>query len=53
MEMYLYQCPICGFTHQVPAYWVSFSPEKIYEFPHINLASNVMCEHFILDLVAE
>ncbi len=36
MENYFYKCPVCGFVHLVPAYWVSFAPPEKMEFPHIN-----------------
>jgi len=48
MEIYTYKCPICGFIHQVPAYWVSFSAEETYEFPHMNLETREMCENMEL-----
>lgn len=45
METYLYKCPVCGMTHQVPAYWVSFSPEPTVQFPHMRLDTKEICEH--------
>ena len=36
MENYFYKCPVCGFVHLVPAYWVSFDPPPRMEFSHIN-----------------
>lgn len=53
MEMYLYKCPVCGFTHQVPAYWVSFAPEDTYEMPHNNFETKELCECMVLELVKE
>lgn len=53
MEMYVYKCELCGFTHQVPAYWVSFSPEITYEFPHMNLETKELCDQKTLKLVEE
>lgn len=45
METYLYKCPVCGMAHQVPAYWVSFSPEPTVQFPHMRLDTKEICEH--------
>lgn len=45
METYLYKCPICGMTHQVPAYWVSFSPEQAVQFPHMRFDTKEICEN--------
>ncbi|MFA9375522.1 MAG: hypothetical protein ACERKZ_02095 [Lachnotalea sp.] len=53
METYIYKCPVCGFVHQVPAYWVSFSPEPTLEFEHINFKSGEMCENIALNLQEE
>ena len=53
MEMYLYRCPKCGFAHQVPAYWMSYAAEDIYEMPHNNLATKELCENLELQLVKE
>lgn len=53
METYMYKCPVCGFTHQVPAYWVSYSPEETYESPHMNLTTGQMCEEMELQLSHE
>ena len=36
MENYFYKCPVCGFVHLVPAYWVSFNPPCQMEFSHIS-----------------
>lgn len=44
MEVFWYQCPVCGMTHQVPAYWMSYTAEEIYEFPHSNPQTKEMCE---------
>ena len=53
MESYWYKCPVCGMTHQVPAYWMSFSPEKTYEFPHMNPETKQFCECVEMELQAE
>ncbi len=53
MELYLYKCPVCGFIHQVPAYWVSFSPEETYEFAHMNVETGQMCDNMELEIVTE
>lgn len=42
-EVYLYQCSQCGFSHRVPAYWMSFEPEDSTEHIHINLDTGVFC----------
>lgn len=53
MENYFYKCPVCGFVHIVPAYWVSFNPEDTMEFPHVNPETKEDCIHLILQLVKQ
>ena len=50
METYLYRCPVCGFIYQVPDYWVSFSPKKTCEFPHIDFSRGETCPNAVLEL---
>ncbi len=50
MESYWYKCPVCGMTHQVPAYWVSFSPQSTYEFPHMNPETKEPCACMEMEL---
>ena len=52
MEMNWYRCPACGFTHQVPAYWSSFSADPEVELPHIVLATGEVCPEQRLLLVS-
>ena len=33
METYSYKCPICGYVHLVPGYWVSYDPPAELEQP--------------------
>ncbi|ABR48313.1 hypothetical protein Amet_2154 [Alkaliphilus metalliredigens QYMF] len=51
MEMVFYKCSVCGFIHQVPAYWSGFSPEEEIEMVHFNLETNEMCGKLMLSLV--
>lgn len=51
MENYYYKCEICGYTHIVPAYWVSYNPEKNMEFPHVNIESKEDCTNSLLVLI--
>ncbi|WP_167955837.1 hypothetical protein [Anaerosporobacter faecicola] len=53
MENYLYECPVCGFHHQVPQYWVSFSPEDTMEYPHMRMDMTGMCTNMELKYVGE
>ena len=53
MEMNWYRCPACGFTHQVPAYWSSFSADKEVELPHIVLVTGEICAEQSLLLVTQ
>jgi len=53
METYIYKCPVCGYAHQVPAYWVSFSPEPEMEHEHPDFSKGEMCENRILKLMSE
>ncbi len=50
MEMYLYKCPVCGFAHQVPAYWVNYSPDFEMSFVHFRTDTKEQCESIILIL---
>ncbi|NDL68704.1 hypothetical protein [Anaerotalea alkaliphila] len=43
MDLYYYVCPVCGFVHQVPAYWCDFSPEDTMEMEHLNLQTMDIC----------
>lgn len=53
MESVFYKCPTCGFTHQVPAYWSGFAPEKEMEMPHMNLETKEMCVDTVMKLIEE
>lgn len=53
MEVYYYKCPVCGFIYQVPAYWVSYSPEDTTDFAHLSLINGQMCENITLELQPE
>lgn len=53
MEVYYYRCPVCGFIYQVPAYWVSYSPEAETEFPHPSLIDGKLCANVTLQLMEE
>ncbi len=50
MENYFYKCNVCSFVHLVPAYWVSFSPEKEMDFLHVNPETQKDCENHVLYL---
>lgn len=51
MEMYIYKCKDCGFSHCIPAYWVSFSPESEVEMQHLNFETKEFCPCEKLDYV--
>lgn len=53
MEVYYYKCPLCGMVHQVPAYWVSFSPAPTFQFPHMRFDTKELCENGELVLEKE
>lgn len=53
MEVYYYRCPVCGFIYQVPAYWVSYSPEPETEFPHLSMIDGKLCANARLELQEE
>ena len=53
METYFYKCPECGFVYQVPDYWVSFSPDETYDFPHIDFKTGEPCKNITLKLAKE
>lgn len=43
MENYYYLCPQCGYHHQVPAYWLSYSPSPEFEAEHIDFSTCQPC----------
>lgn len=51
MENYFYKCPICGFIHLVPAYWVDFAPTDVIELVHMNMKTGKDCENTKLELL--
>ncbi len=53
MEMYLYQCPVCGFSHRVPAYWVNYSPDSEMEFVHFRMDTKEQCDYDKLILIQD
>lgn len=53
MELTYYKCPECGFMHQIPGYWSSFSPEDVVELQHVNLATQETCKEHKLELVED
>ncbi len=48
MENYYYLCPACGYRHQVPAYWLSFSPPDTLEAEHIDYSCCEPCSNTLL-----
>lgn len=53
MENYFYKCPVCGFIHLVPAYWVSYEPEKEMEFEHLDIKKGSDCLNKRLRLLTD
>lgn len=49
METFVYRCPECGFEYSVPAYWMSYSAEPTYMFPHMKPGTDDACECFNLE----
>lgn len=47
MDNYFYQCPVCGFVHIIPAYWVSFNPEDEVALPHVNPQTQQDCDSIL------
>ncbi len=43
LEQYFYKCPVCGYTHVVPGYWVSYDPPQSLEQPHF--MDGTLCEN--------
>ena len=43
MEVYYYVCPVCGYVHQVPAYWMGYAPEDETDMPHIDPRNGEVC----------
>lgn len=48
MEVYYYQCPRCGYVHQVPAYWMGYAPEDETDMPHMDMQKGDACENTTL-----
>lgn len=45
MEVYYYRCPVCGYVHQVPSYWMSYEPEDTHEQMHFAPGTGAVCEN--------
>lgn len=45
MEVFYYRCPLCGYVHQVPGYWMSYSPEDTHEQMHFSPETRALCEN--------
>ena len=43
MENYFYKCPVCGFIHIVPAYWLDYVAEDEIKLEHLDIKSGKMC----------
>lgn len=43
MENFYFLCPLCGYRHQVPAYWLSFNPPQELEAEHIDFGKCEPC----------
>lgn len=53
MELFVYKCPLCGFAHQVPAYWMSNHAQPEFEMEHFNFKTGECCEQTVLKLKEE
>lgn len=53
MDNYFYKCPVCGFIHLVPAYWVSYNPEEEIEMAHLDMKQGTECSCDILRLLVD
>ncbi len=53
MEVYYYRCPVCGYVHQVPGYWMSYAAEETCEQMHLDPASRGVCPNQTLTFVGE
>lgn len=53
MEVYYYKCAVCGYVHQVPSYWMGYSPEDSHEQIHFSPADQTVCPNQKLDYAGE
>lgn len=53
MEMYNYRCPVCGYVHQVPSYWMGYAPEETHEQMHFSLKTGEVCSSQRLEYAGE
>lgn len=53
MENYFYKCPVCGFIHLVPAYWVSYEPAEEITFEHLDIKNSSECSNQTLYLLID
>lgn len=49
MENYFYKCPVCGYVHLIPAYWMEYSPQDTYELEHIHADTGETCSCNLLN----
>ena len=53
MEVFYYKCSQCGYTHQVPSYWMSSAAEETHEQQHFTPATTEICPNQTLEYSGE
>ena len=43
MEVFYYRCPVCGYVHQTPSYWLGYAAEESIEQVHFDPATRAVC----------
>ena len=43
MEVFYYRCPVCGYVHQTPSYWMGYAAEDTLEQMHLDPKTGAVC----------
>lgn len=53
MEVFYYKCPLCGYVHQAPAYWMGYAAEDTLEQMHLSPEDRCVCANQTLAYAGE
>ena len=53
MEVFYYQCPVCGYVHQTPSYWMGYAAEESIEQMYLDPGTRAVCANQTLTYSGE
>lgn len=53
MKVFYYQCPVCGYVHQTPSYWMGYAAEESIEQMHLDPGTRAVCANQTLTYSGE